>query len=149
MRLRDIPVASAINPENNSSLSPTLVYDGSCGFCSRSVRFILRHERRHDLLFVTRDSELGQTLRRTHGLESIQSMVWIENGRAFAESGAVIEAARYMGGWWSRLAAFASFIPASVLNRIYRVVSKYRRRLSRNDAVCQLPSPEERRRFLS
>ncbi|MBV9781581.1 MAG: DUF393 domain-containing protein [Acidobacteriaceae bacterium] len=39
--------------------SPILVYDGSCGFCSRSVQFMLRHERRHDLLFVTRDSELG------------------------------------------------------------------------------------------
>ena len=149
MRLRDIPMASAITPENKASSSPMLVYDGSCGFCSRSVRFILRHERRHDLLFVTRDSELGQTLRRTHGLESIQSMVWIENGRAFAESRAVIKAGSYMGGWWSQLAALASFFPASILNRIYKVISKYRRRLSSNVAVCPVPTPEERRRFLA
>src|SRR3954467_10305263 len=85
--------------------SPILVYDGSCGFCSRSVQFILRHERRHDLLFVTRDSELGQRLRRAHGLESLQSMLWIEGGRAFAESNAVLKAADYVGGWWSQLAA--------------------------------------------
>jgi predicted DCC family thiol-disulfide oxidoreductase YuxK len=142
-------MASAITPENEASSSPMLVYDGSCGFCSRSVRFILRHERRHDLLFVTRDSKLGQTLRRKYGLESIQSMLWIEDGRAFAESGAVIKAAGYMGGWWSRLAAFASFLPASILNRIYKVISKYRRRLSSNVAACQVPSPEERRRFLA
>jgi predicted DCC family thiol-disulfide oxidoreductase YuxK len=140
-------MASPTTPDNNASLPPMLVC--SCGFCSRSVRFILRHERRHDLLFVTRDSELGQTLRRTHGLESIQSMVWIENGRAFAEASAVMNAANYLGGFWSQLAALASFFPASISNRIYKVISKYRRRLSRNETARPAPSPEERRRFLA
>src|SRR3984885_8028809 len=55
-------------------------------FLSRSVRFILRHERRHDLSFVTRNSELGMGLRRAHGLESVESMLWIEGGQVFAES---------------------------------------------------------------
>src|ERR1051325_6224645 len=89
--------------------SPLLVYDGSCGFCSRSVRFMLLHERRHDLLFVTGDSELGKRLRRTYRLESVQSMLWIEGGQAFAQSGAVMKAAGYLGGWWSRLAMLGSF----------------------------------------
>jgi predicted DCC family thiol-disulfide oxidoreductase YuxK len=87
MEIGNIAMQSPINAENDASASPMLVYDGSCGFCSRSVRFILRHERRHDLLFVTRDSDLGKQLRRRYGLESIQSMLWIEDGRAFAESG--------------------------------------------------------------
>ncbi len=82
--------------------SPMLVYDGSCGFCSRSVQFMLRHERRHDLLFVTRDSELGQRLRRASGLESVHSMLWIENDQVFAKSGAVIKGTAYLGGWWSQ-----------------------------------------------
>lgn len=129
--------------------SPMLVYDGACGFCSRSVRFILRHERRHDLLFVTRDSELGKQLRRTHGLESMQSMLWIEDGRAFTESGAVLKAAVYVGGWWSHLAGLASFLPLRILNGVYRIIAKYRRRLASNVGLCQLPSPEERRRFLA
>ena len=58
-----------------------LVYDGSCGFCSRSVQFILRHERRHDLLFVTRDSPLGKDLRRKFHLEAVESMLWIVGRR--------------------------------------------------------------------
>lgn len=142
-------MASAINPQNDASASPTLVYDGSCGFCSRSVRFILRHEQRHDLLFVTRDSEMGKQLRRTHGMESIESMLWIEDGRAFAESNAVMKAADYVGGWWSHLAALASLFPPNILNRLYKIIAKHRRRLSTNVAVCQLPSPEQRHRFLA
>ncbi|MFZ0312012.1 MAG: DCC1-like thiol-disulfide oxidoreductase family protein [Candidatus Korobacteraceae bacterium] len=142
-------MTSAINPQIDSGTSPTLVYDGACGFCSRSVRFILRHERRHDLLFVTRDSEMGQQLRRTYGMESIESMLWIEDGRAFAQSNAVIKAAGYVGGGWSQLAVLASFLPSGILNGIYKVIAKYRRRLSTNLTACQLPSPEQRRRFLA
>jgi predicted DCC family thiol-disulfide oxidoreductase YuxK len=141
-------MALAINPQDAAS-EPMLVFDGSCGFCSRSVQFILRHERRHDLLFVTRDSEMGKQLRSVHGMESIESMLWIEDGRAFAESNAVIKAAGYVGGWWSRLAVLASPFPPNILNSIYKVIARHRRRLSTNVAVCQIPSPEQRRRFLA
>ena len=142
-------MVQAINPESDSTTSPTLVYDGFCGFCSRSVQFILLHERRHDLLFVTRDSEMGKQLRRTHGMESVESMLWVEGGRAFAESDAVIKSSRYLGGWWSRLALLASICPLNIRNRLYKIIAKHRRRLSPNVGVCRLPSPEERGRFLA
>src|SRR3954469_11916767 len=109
-------MTSATNSEITACPSPMLIYDGSCGFCSRSVRFMLRHERRHDLLFVSRDSEVGNRLRRAHGMELVQSMLWIEGGHVFAESGAVIKAAAYLGGWWSRLAVLGSFCPSFILN---------------------------------
>src|SRR3954451_7257302 len=126
-----------------------LIYDGYCGFCSRSVRFMLRHERRHDLLFVSRDSEVGNQLRRRHGMESVQSMLWIEGGRVFAESGAVIKAAAYLGGWWSRLAVLGSFCPSFILNGVYKFIAKNRRRLASNVVVCLATNPEQRNRFLA
>jgi len=110
---------------------------------------MLRHERRHDLLFVTRDSELGKLLRRTHRLEFLQSMLWIEGGQVFAEFGAVMKAAGYLGGWWSRLAAFGPFCPLFVLNGVYKFIAKNRRRLSSDAAVCLVPNPEQRNRFLA
>ena len=137
------------NSEIAACLSPILVYDGSCGFCSRSVRFLLRHERRHDLSFVTRNSELGKRLRRTHGLESVESMLWIEGDQAFAESAAVMKAAGYLGGWWGRLAVLGSFCPSFILNGVYKFIAKNRRRLSSKAPVCLVPSPEQRNRFLA
>jgi predicted DCC family thiol-disulfide oxidoreductase YuxK len=149
IQIESIPMRSAIDPGVAVSESPMLVYDGSCGFCSRSVRFMLRHEGRHDLLFVTRDSELGKRLRRTYGLESVQSMLWIEDGHAFAESGAVMKAAGYLGGWWSRLGALGSLFPPIILNRAYKLIAKNRRRLLAKVSMCPAPSPEQRRRFLA
>jgi predicted DCC family thiol-disulfide oxidoreductase YuxK len=125
--------------------SPVLVYDSTCGFCTRSVQFVLRHERRHDLLFVARDSGLGKELRRAYGLESVESMVWLESGQAFVESRTAMKAADYLGGVWSFLATLASVCPSVVSNAVYRVIAKNRRRLS---TQCPIPSLAQRARFL-
>ena len=76
-------------------------------------------------------------------------MLWIEGGQVFAESGAVIKAAAYLGGWWSRLAVLGSFCPSFILNGVYEFIAKNRRRLSSNTAVCLAPTPEQRNRFLT
>ena len=128
---------------------PLLVYDGSCGFCSRSVQFILRHEHQHDLLFVTRDSPLGQDLRRHFHLEAVESMLWINGDEASIESSAVLRAARYLGGAWSALAAIGSLIPAPIRNWAYRLIARNRRRLSSPATTCLVPTGEQRERFLS
>ncbi len=125
-----------------------LVYDGSCGFCSRSVQFILRHERRHDLLFVPRDSALGKELRHTYHLEAVESMLWVANGHAAVESDSVLRAADYLGGAWSALATVGSLIPAALRNWGYRLIARNRRRLSSGAANCLIPTAEQRVRFL-
>jgi len=142
-------MTSATNLEAKAYKPPMLVYDGSCGFCSRSVQFILRHERRHDLLFVPRDSELGKQLRHSHGMEGVESMLWIDSGRVFTESDAVIKAADYLGGWWSLFAGAGAICPSALLRRLYRIIARNRRQLSSSAASCVVPSAEQRSRFLA
>ena len=128
--------------------APLLVYDGSCGFCSRSIQFILRHERRHDLRFVPRDSPLGQDLRRQFHLEAVESLLWIADGHAAIESDSVLNAAKYLGGIWAMLAAIGSLVPAFVRNPVYRFIARNRRRLSSGSTTCLVPTPDQRARFL-
>jgi predicted DCC family thiol-disulfide oxidoreductase YuxK len=132
-----------------AAMPPLLVYDGSCGFCSRAVQFILRHERRHDLLFVPRESALGKDLRRDFHLETVESMLWIAGGHAASESSAVMSAAKYLGGAWSALAAIGSLVPGALRNWGYRLIARNRRRLSSGAASCLVPTTEQRARFLS
>jgi predicted DCC family thiol-disulfide oxidoreductase YuxK len=132
-----------------ATAQPMLVYDGSCGFCSRAVQFILRHEHRHDLLFVTRESALGKDLRRQFHLESVESMLWIAEGEAAIESSAVLRAAKYLGGIWSGLAALGALIPTHLRNWAYRLIARYRRSLSASSTSCFVPTPDQRIRFLS
>lgn len=117
---------------------PLLLYDGTCGFCARSVQFILRHERgRHDLRFASlqRAPELGG-----------DSMVWRAGGRTLLRSDAVIAAARYLGGVWSLLGAAGALLPRPFRDGLYRLVASHRHRLG--GPRCVIPTAEQRARFL-
>jgi len=126
-----------------------LVYDGACGFCNRSLQFILRHERRHDLRFVPRDSPLGLDLRRHFHLETAESMLWIEHDSVAIESEAVLRAALYLGGVWAILGNLGLMVPSFVRNWAYRLIARNRRRLSVRSTSCLVPTAEQRARFLS
>jgi predicted DCC family thiol-disulfide oxidoreductase YuxK len=76
-------------------------------------------------------------------------MLWIEGGQVFVKSAAVIKAAAYLGGWWSRLATLGSFCPSFIPNRVYEFIAENRGRFSSKGPVCPAPSPEQRNRFLA
>jgi predicted DCC family thiol-disulfide oxidoreductase YuxK len=127
---------------------PVLVYDGDCGFCSRAVQFVLAHEKRHDLVFITRASELGMVIRRHFRLEAVESMLWVEDGTVKTESDSALRVAAYVGGW-CRMALLAYVIPRKLRNWGYRLIARNRQRLSGESKSCVLPTPEQRSRFLA
>jgi len=127
---------------------PMLVFDGDCAFCHRAVRFILGHERRNDLLFVPRATPRGVALREQYGLQRVESLLWIEDGRAAIEWEAVSLAAAYVGGIYGRLAAVANWLPQPLLNAVYRAVARLRKRLAGPPKRCLVLSEAQRRRFV-
>jgi predicted DCC family thiol-disulfide oxidoreductase YuxK len=129
--------------------APMLVFDGDCSFCDRAVRFILARERRHDLLFVPRGSPLGLRLREEYRLHQVESLLWIEDGRAFIEWESVAHVGAYLGGLYARLARIASLLPHPLLNAAYRVIARVRKRLSRPPRRCLLLTSEQQARFLA
>jgi predicted DCC family thiol-disulfide oxidoreductase YuxK len=134
--------------ENLPKDRPALVYDGDCGFCNGSVKFVLAHEKRHDLVFVPRASELGMAIRRHFGLEAVESMLWVEDGTVKMEAEGALRVAAYVGGW-CRLAFLAYALPRALRNWGYRLIANNRRLLSGGKKACVLPTPEQRVRFLA
>jgi predicted DCC family thiol-disulfide oxidoreductase YuxK len=124
-----------------------LVYDGDCGFCHRAVRFILAHERRSDLLFVPRNSPLGLSLREQYKLQNVESLLWIEDDHAYIEWEAVAHTAAYVGGIYARMAAVAGLLPSALLNAMYRLIARIRKRLAGPPRNCLLLTPAQQLRF--
>ncbi|MGD2018124.1 MAG: DCC1-like thiol-disulfide oxidoreductase family protein, partial [Planctomycetota bacterium] len=48
---------------------PLLLYDGECGLCSRTVRFVLRRDRLKRLRFAALRSAAGEAALRAAGLQ--------------------------------------------------------------------------------
>jgi predicted DCC family thiol-disulfide oxidoreductase YuxK len=129
---------------------PLVLYDGTCGLCSRSVQLILRHDRRGRFRFAALQSDTGRALLERHGLpvDQLDSVVLVEGGRAFTRSRAALRIARRMDAPWPALAAL-SIVPRPVADFVYGRVADNRYRWFGRTEACMLPPPEVRARFLS
>ncbi len=130
--------------------APVILYDGTCGLCHRSVQWILRHERDHELAFAPLQGETAAELRAQHGEipETLESVVLVEDGRVRLRSKAFLYSARHLRAPW-RWAYALRWLPAFVLDLGYRVIAAIRYRVWGRVDACDLPSPEHRARFLA
>lgn len=129
-----------------------LLYDGTCGFCTRSVQFVLRHEHgRRTLRFAPLQSPCGDAVRLASpdiaGIDSI--ILWLPSGVTLARSDAALRVGAYLGRGSRIAAAVMRAVPRPVRDAAYDLVARYRRRLVPLDDTCLLPTPEERRRFIT
>lgn len=133
---------------------PVLLYDGTCGFCARSVQFVLRRERPNGTLrFARLEGPLGTALRSRHPeLARIDSVLWYEPGTAASperllwRSRGALRVAHYLGGVWSLLASLGALVPRPLRDAVYDWIARHRHDLAAD--ACLVPTPEQRRRFL-
>lgn len=134
--------------------SAVLLYDGSCGFCARSVQFVLSHEReRRTLRFASLQGPVGRDVAgRWPQLANVDSMIWyLPPGgagpeRVLVRSDAVLAIAQYLGGIWRVLGGLGHLVPRSLRDAAYDVVAARRHRIT--PKACLLPSADERSRFM-
>jgi len=142
---RELPVAS---PRELPS-APLVLYDGNCGLCARSVRWILDHERDHDIVFAPLQGPTATLARSRYPRIplSIDTVVYITDGRAHLRSKAFLHAANHLRAPW-RWGYTLRWFPGFILDLLYRVVAALRYRIWGHADACGLVTPEQRRRFL-
>jgi predicted DCC family thiol-disulfide oxidoreductase YuxK len=126
-----------------------LLYDGTCGLCAKSVQWILRHERDQAIRFAPLQGETAaaQRARFPEIPETIDTVVYIDGGRAHVRSKAFLHAAGHLRAPWSWAHAFR-WLPGVLLNLGYRLVAAIRYRVWGRADACSLVTPEQRARFL-
>lgn len=146
-----MPATPATNAP--ATAGPILVYDGDCAFCSRSVQFILRHDRQRAVRFAARDGVAGRAVRERHpALLQVDSLIWVETRdgreRPLVRSESVLAIAAYLGGGFGLLGAVGRVVPRALRDAAYNVIARFRRRLSFGGDACVIFTPEERSRVL-
>lgn len=126
-----------------------VLFDGVCGLCDRTVNFLLARDPRGALSFAPLQSEAGRALLRAYGLPfNLSTVVYIEHGRAYTRSSAVLRALAALPAPWP-LVRLLLLVPAPVRDFVYDRVARVRYRLFGVSAVCRVPAPHERERFLT
>ncbi len=126
-----------------------VLFDGVCNFCNGSVKFIIEHDRAGYFKFSPLQSEIGEKLIAKHGLDKADtdSVVVIENEKAFTHSTGALRIVRKLDGLWS-LAYVFRIVPRPIRDFLYKTFAKYRYRLFGRQDACMMPTHEIRSRFL-
>ena len=128
---------------------PILLYDGTCGLCDHSVRFVLRHDRAGRFRFAALQSDVGGDLLERHGLrrDYFDSLVLIDGDGAHTHSDGALRIVRHLPIPW-RWAGVGRVVPRRLRDWAYGVVARWRYRVFGKVEACRVLSPEERGRFL-
>jgi predicted DCC family thiol-disulfide oxidoreductase YuxK len=128
---------------------PVVLYDGTCGLCHKSVKFILRSEADHELQFAPLQGPTAAELRARHPQipENVDTVVLVENDQVRLRSKAFMYLSRHLRRPWRWGYAFR-WVPGFLLDLGYRFIAAIRYRIWGRVDACELPSPEHRVRFL-
>ncbi len=127
-----------------------ILFDGVCNFCNSWVNFTIRHDDRNFFQFAPLQSESAIELLKTYGVhnEETDSVVVIENGKAYTYSTAALRIAKGLGGIWSVAYVF-TIVPKLVRDAVYKWIAKNRYKWFGEKDQCMIPTPEIKSRFLS
>jgi predicted DCC family thiol-disulfide oxidoreductase YuxK len=126
-----------------------ILFDGYCNLCSRSVQFVLKHDRKAKFRFASLQSEYGKLLLQKHQLptESFGSFVLVEDDKIHLNSTAALRVVKSLSGMWSVL-YFAIIIPRFIRDAVYGLVARNRYRWFGKRDSCWMPRTEWKERFL-
>ena len=126
-----------------------VLFDGVCNFCNATINFVIEHDKAGYFKFAPLQSEMGEELMAKHCIDRVEtdSVILVENGKAFTHSGAALRIAKRLDGIWSWAYALI-VIPRPLRDLAYRLFAKQRYRLFGRRDACMMPTPEIRARFL-
>lgn len=126
-----------------------VLYDGLCALCKRTMQWLLDRDGAGKLCFAPLQGETAARLRARHPEipATIESMVYVEEGRVYLRSKALFHATRHLRRPW-HWAAWLRWLPAFPMDLVYRLVARVRYAVGGKYETCRLPTTPERARLL-
>lgn len=143
-------------PSGDPTVRRVVFFDGVCGLCDRSVRFLIARDHERILRYAPLQGETAaaepalSALRRGGGPE-LESVLYVRGAgdaaEVFARSDAALAILHDLGGIW-RVLSWARWIPRPIRDWVYNFVARNRYRWFGRFDSCRLPSPDEAELFL-
>jgi predicted DCC family thiol-disulfide oxidoreductase YuxK len=130
-------------------VSGIILFDGTCAFCEKSVRFIATRDHGYFRFGASQNPE-GQALLEKLGTsrEAARSLILIEGDRVYLRSDAALRIAQRMNAPW-KYAGVLLIVPRPIRDLVYRGVAAIRYRIAGRSNACEIPPPEIRSRLIT
>ncbi len=129
---------------------PILLFDGVCNLCNGFVQFVIERDPEGHFHFAALQSATAQDLLKAHNIstEQMDTVVLVENGKAYVRSEVALRMVPKLGGLWPVLSVF-KILPLFIRDPIYNYIAKNRYRWFGEKEQCMIPTPELKSRFLA
>ncbi|WP_102691750.1 thiol-disulfide oxidoreductase DCC family protein [Rummeliibacillus pycnus] len=128
-------------------MNSILFYDGDCGFCQRSVQFVLKHEREPVFNFAPLQGKVATKLLPVNLTQNLDTIVVYQEGKMLTESSAILFIAKNLNFPYLFLIIF-KVIPTPIRDYFYRIISRNRYKFTYSRNICKIPKENVRKRFL-
>jgi len=132
-----------------------VLYDGVCGFCNGSVRWLIERDAGARLHYAALQGETAKALRARHPEipNELDTIVYVEaapgSERVWLRSAAIFCVLRELAAPWRWLAPLRWLLPRAVWDVAYRAFARRRYRWFGRLEACPIPPAELRARFLA
>jgi predicted DCC family thiol-disulfide oxidoreductase YuxK len=136
-----------------------MLYDGLCGFCNWSVRWVIKRDRYDRFRFVPQQSAIAEAVLARHGVGRqavvADNSVYLVLGydlpgeQLLCQSDVTVHVLRLLGGGWELVGRVLGAVPRFLRDGVYSLVAKIRYRIAGRYQSCPLPSAAERAKFLA
>jgi predicted DCC family thiol-disulfide oxidoreductase YuxK len=130
-----------------------LLYDGLCGFCDRTVQYVLKRDAGGTMRFAPIQGEYARAVLERHPeLRSVDSLILVdEEGSGtdgpLVRTDAVLGIAHYLGWPW-KAAQLLGLVPRFLRDGAYDLFARHRYRLFGRRDSCPVPDAAVRGRFI-
>ncbi len=128
----------------------TVLYDGTCGLCHASVRFLLAEDRGGTIRYAPLGGATADALVPTAERERLPDslIVVMEDATLLVRSRAIRHLSARLGGIWRIASIVMGLVPVSLADLAYSGVARVRRRLAATPPdACPVLPPDLRARF--
>jgi len=121
-----------------------IIFDGHCGLCDGSVKLLLKLDKHKVFRYSSIQGEYVKSLEIDNTLDSI---VFYEEGKLYYKSTAILKILRCLGGLWILTNVFY-IIPTFIRDALYDIIAKYRYQMFGKMESCRILNVEEKELFL-
>ena len=123
-------------------------YDGDCGFCNRSVNYVLKHDKTKSIHYASLQSEVTKEIFLNNGWPEadLSTFYLMQDGELFKKSKAAFKVLKFFP-WYMQWLHIFRIVPLGIRDWVYDQVAKRRRRISKG--YCVIPDEQERKLFLN
>tara|TARA_R110002124_G_scaffold138576_6_gene302103 strand:- start:34723 stop:35130 length:408 start_codon:yes stop_codon:yes gene_type:complete len=126
-----------------------ILFDGVCNLCNSTVVRVIKNDKSDLFRFTTLQGAVGQVIVTEHGIDTAKtdSIILIDNKKAFTKSTAALRIARDLSGAYPLLYGFI-IIPKPIRDWVYDYIAKNRYKWYGKKDSCMIPTPELKKKFL-